>query len=150
MAERKQIEMLSALMGEQGQDALQMMRRMERLKRLMGTTNPAEQIHPLPKPQKENVFSCSSHENMISAAIPFLDQEYQKEIYVLVRLMEMRRVLQGGLLESREKAEEPPAVRRRKLLGAIQPHLSSQEQERLQYLCRIMDMKAIMEQEGIK
>lgn len=150
MAERKQMEMFSALMGEQGQDALQMMRRMERLKRLIGTEKSAEQIHLLPKMQEKNVFSCNSHESMISAAIPFLDQEYQKEIYVLVRLMEMRRVLQGGLLESREKAEEPPAVRRRKLLGAIQPHLSSREQERLQYLCRIMDMKAIMEQEGVK
>ena len=52
MAERKQMEMLSALMGEQGQDALQMMRRMERLKRLIGTEKPAEQIHLLPKMQE--------------------------------------------------------------------------------------------------
>ena len=58
MAERKQMEMLSALMGEQGQDALQMMRRMERLKRLIGTEKSAEQIHLLPKMQEKNVF-CS-------------------------------------------------------------------------------------------
>ena len=42
MAEKDQMEMLSALMGEQGQDALQMMRRVERLKRLMGTAKMAE------------------------------------------------------------------------------------------------------------
>ena len=37
MAEKDQMDMLSALKGELGQDALQMMRPVVRLKRLMGT-----------------------------------------------------------------------------------------------------------------
>ena len=150
MAERKQMEMLSALMGEQGQDALQMMRRMERLKRLMATTKPAEQIHSLARTQKENVFSCSSHENMISAAIPFLDREYQKEIYVIVRLMEMRRVLDGGLLEMRQKQEDPPALRRRNLLGAVQAYLPAEERNRMETILKMMDMREMMGREELK
>ena len=78
MAERKQLEMLSALMGEQGQDALQMMRRMERLKRLMGTTKPAEQIHLLPKMQEKNVnkkvLTTTVNTNTIKAATNYLNK----------------------------------------------------------------------------
>lgn len=44
---------------------------------------------------------------MISAAIPFLNREYQKELYLVVRLMELRRVMGSELLETRERQEEP-------------------------------------------
>lgn len=102
MAEQNSMEMLSALMGEQGQDAWQMLQRMERLKRLMGTAKPVAQAAPVEIKETGDIFARSKRENMISAAIPFLDREYQKEIYIIVRLMEMRRVLDGGLLEMRQ------------------------------------------------
>lgn len=110
MAENKNMEMLSALMGagEQGKDALQMMERMERLKRLIGP-KPAEPGVSLPKePEEGELFSRSRQEKMISAAIPFLNREYQKEIYIMVRLMEMKRVLREGSLQARERQEESP------------------------------------------
>ena len=137
----KREEMLTEMLGEKGQDALQMIRRMERLQRLMGT----------PKPEKHaNIVSVekgsfrSSKEEMITAAIPFLDQQFQKEIYVMVRLMEMRRVLQGELLETREKQELPAEVRRRQMLGAIQPYMGQEERQQLEQIVKIMDVKTIM------
>lgn len=151
MAEKKEMEMLSALMGEQGKDALAMMQRMERLKRLMGTPKPTEQL--LPAAEKKDggeLFARSRNENMIYAAIPFLNREYQRELYILVRLMEMRRVLQGGVLEAREKQEEPPHLRRRKMLQAVQTYLPQEEQNQLQNLLKMMDMREIMELEGLK
>lgn len=150
MAEKDNKEMLSALIGEQGQDALQMLQRMERLKKLMGSAKPAES-HVLAK--KENagdIFSCSKKENMISAAIPFLDREYQKEIYVIVRLMEMRRVLEGEFLETRERQNDPPALRRQKLLQAIQPYLPEAERNQMETIIKMMTMKEIMGQEERK
>ena len=63
------MEMLSALMGEQGKDALQMIQRMERLKRLMGTTQP--QLPAVEKREETELFTRNRNENMISAAIPF-------------------------------------------------------------------------------
>lgn len=146
MEKQNNMELLSALTG--GQDALQMLRRMERLKRLMGTTQPSAKPVPEKTEVQQGVFR-DRKENMISAAIPFLDREYQKELYVIVRLMEMRRVLGGGLLEAREK-EEQPAIRRRKLLGAIQPYLQPEEKNQLETIVKIMDMKAIMEREDEK
>ena len=110
----KREEMLTEMLGEKGQDALQMIRRMERLQRLMGT--PKQENHTNIVSVEKGSFR-SDKEEMITAALPFLDREYQKEVYVMVRLMEMRRVLQGDLLELREKQELPAELRRRQMLG---------------------------------
>ena len=150
MAEQNSMEMLSALMGEQGQDAWQMLQRMERLKRLMGTAKPVTQAAPVEIKETGDIFARSKRENMISAAIPFLDREYQKEIYIIVRLMEMRRVLDGGLLEMRQKQEDPPALRRRNLLGAVQAYLPAEERNRMETILKMMDMREMMGREELK
>ena len=150
MAEQNSMEMLSALMGEQGQDAWQMLQRMERLKRLMGTAKPVAQAAPVEIKETGDIFARSKRENMISAAIPFLDREYQKEIYIIVRLMEMRRVLDGGLLEMRQKQEDPPALRRRNLLGAVQAYLPAEERNRMETILKMMDMRVMMGREELK
>ncbi len=145
-------EMLSALLGTQGQDALKMIRRMERLKRLMG--NPAQPPAEMPAKhmteKKEEIFGRNRSENMISAAIPFLDWEYQKDIYIEVRLMEMRRMLSGGLLEAREKQEQPPAHRRRQMLGAVRPYLLQEERSQLDTIVKMMELRELIEREEEK
>ena len=126
MAEQKQMEMLSALMGEEGQDAAKMLLRMQRLQRLLGA--PQDTALP-PAPQEEaDVFSRSRRENMISAAIPFLNREYQKELYLVVRLM------------------EPLRLRQRKLLQAVEKYVSQQERGQVRLLLKMMDMKEILGQ----
>ena len=58
MAEQKQMEMLSALMGEEGQDAAKMLLRMQRLQRLLGA--PQDTALP-PAPQEEaDVFRAAA------------------------------------------------------------------------------------------
>ena len=142
MAEKNSLEMLSSVMGEQGKEALQMLARMERLKKLIGTPGPEGTT--MAKKEQEDIFSRSRSENMISAAIPFLDQAYRKELYVMVRLMEMRRVLQGGLLEAREKQQELPNIRRQKLLRAIQPYLEEKERNQMETILKWMTMQELI------
>ena len=138
MAEQKQMEMLSALMGEEGQDAAKMLLRMQRLQRLLGA--PQDTALP-PAPQEEaDMFSRSRRENMISAAIPFLNREYQKELYLVVRLMELRRVMGSELLETRERQEEPLR------LQAVEKYVSQQERGQVRLLLKMMDMKEILGQ----
>lgn len=150
MAEKqKEQELLSALMGEQGADALQMLQRMERLKRLMGTPAPQERSQTAAR-EELGLFARSRNENMISAAIPFLDQEYQKDIYVVVRLMEMRRVLGEEWVEAREKQALSPMLRRRQMLAAMRPYLEHPEQEQMARILKMLDIKEIMEQGGEK
>ena len=142
MAEQKQMEMLSALMGEEGQDAAKMLLRMQRLQRLLG----APQDTALPPAPQEEADVFSRRENMISAAIPFLNREYQKELYLVVRLMELRRVMGGELLETRERQEEPLRLRQRKLLQAVEKYVSQQERGQVRLLLKMMDMKEILGQ----
>ena len=150
MAEKNQMEMLSALMGEQGQDALKMMQRMQRLQRLMGTPAAKESTPPTEKKEEVELFARSRNENMITAAIPFLNREYQRDLYIIVRLMEMKRVLSGGLLEARERQEEPTRLRQRKMLRAIGQYLPVEEKNQMETILKMMDMKEIMEQGGLK
>lgn len=99
------------------------------------------------QPQEEaDVFSRSRRENMISAAIPFLNREYQKELYLVVRLMELRRVMGSELLETRERQEEPLRLRQKKLLQAVEKYVSQQERGQVQLLLKMMDMKEILGQ----
>lgn len=151
MADKNGMEVFSTLAG--GQDTIQMLQRMERLKRLMGTTLPAKQAAEEKIEMRQQMPFCRSRrEDMLSAAIPFLDREYRKGLYVFVRLMEMRRVLGEGYLEARERQEETelPSVRRQKLLGAIQPYLSEREQRQMENILNMMTMKEIMGREETK
>ncbi len=151
-------KLLSEMMGEQGQDALRMLERLERLRRLMGSqterqektgTTAASAMLP-EKREARPPFGGSVSENMITAAIPFLDQEYQRDLYIIVRLMEMRRVFSGGMLEARGRQEEPSSLRRRKMLRAVRPYLPAEDRKQLDMLIKVIDMKEILEREGGK
>jgi len=119
--------------------------RLERLRRLMG--------QDMPQPVQQSaqaVEEGEKQEKMLMAAIPFLDQEYQRDLYVVVRLMEMRRMLTGGVLQARSRDTLPPSVRRRQMLSAIRPCLSQGEQTRLDTLMRVMDARELLiQKEGL-
>ena len=59
-----------------------------------------------------------------------MNREYQKELYLVVRLMELRRVMGGELLETRERQEEPLRLRQRKLLQAVENMYHSRNADR--------------------
>ena len=149
MADKNGMELFSTLDG--GRDTIQMLQRMERLKRLMGT-GIAKQEEERAEVRQEGPFLRSRREDMLSAALPFLDREYRKGLYVFVRMMEMRRVLGEGSLEARERQEEAehPSVRRQKMLGAIQPYLSEREQRQMENILKMMTMREIMGREELK
>ena len=149
MADQNGMELFSTLNG--GQDTIQMLQRMERLKRLVGT-GAAKQTEERMEVRQEGPFLRNRREDMLSAALPFLDREYRKGLYVFVRLMEMKRVLGEGSLEARERQEETeqPSVRRQKMLGAIQPYLSEREQRQMENILKMMAMKEIMGREDGK
>lgn len=139
--------LFSEMLGEQGMEAFRMLERMERLRRLMGTAVPSERAVVEQKETPES-FGRNANENMIFAAIPFLDREYQRDLYVIVRLMEMRRVLSGEMLEARGRQEESPALRRRKLLGAVRPYLEQEQRRQLDTIVKVMDVREILRREG--
>lgn len=91
----------------------------------------------------------NSREKVIHAAIPFLDQEYQKDLYIIVRLLEMRRVMSqpDALLESRSRGVKTidTAQRRRQLLQAVRPYLNAGERSRVDQMAKLMEVRQIMD-----
>ena len=94
------------------------------------------------------LFARTKEENMIYASIPFLDREYQKYLYVIVILMEMKRILQqqwGETLEIRSRSKDSIKMRRKNLLQAIKPYLTKEEKQNIDIVVKAIDMKNIME-----
>ncbi|NLK37077.1 MAG: hypothetical protein GX299_03220 [Epulopiscium sp.] len=103
-----------------------------------------------PEPEEEDdalPFNMNRRERILQAAIPFLDQEYQRNLYIVVRLLEMKRVLgqESVMLESRSRKVDDSHIRQRKLLNAVRPYLSGEEKARVDWMVKIMDMKTILE-----
>ena len=122
------------------EDMLALMARLQRLRRLTQSAGEGKEVPqetPLP-------FAEEKGERILMTAIPFLDWAYQKDLYVIVRLMEMRRMLSGGLLQARSKEAAPPVLRRRQMLSAIRPCLSEEEQRQLDTVLKVMDAKSIL------
>ena len=127
------------------EDMLALMARLQRLRRLTQSAGEGKEVPqetPLP-------FAEEKGERILMTAIPFLDWAYQKDLYVIVRLMEMRRMLSGGLLQARSKEAVPPALRRRQMLSAIRPCLSAEEQRQLDTVLKVMDATSILEGKDI-
>ncbi len=93
-----------------------------------------------------DIYARNRQENVIHAAIPFLDQEYQKDLCIAVRLLEIRRILNmDGGIESRSRQVDDPKIRRRKMLQAVRPYLEKGEQKKVDMMVKTMDVKYIME-----
>ncbi len=163
----EKIKLFSQLMGQEApkeEELLKMMETAKKMQQLFATeqTSPAEktekkewkkEVFPRAKAtlsQKEDItlFPKTKEENMIYASIPFLDKEYQKHLYVIVRLLEMKRVLQEDntvALEARSRPREDVKSRRRGLLQALRPYLTAEERQSVDFIVKAMDMKNIME-----
>ena len=141
-----QLKLLSQMMGAEGSDALQMIERIERMRRLFGS---AEEQKPQDLQVKEaalseSPFGSTQGENILFSAIPFLDMEFQKNIFVIARFMELKRVMEGSQLETRERQEDP-VNRRHNMLRAIQPFLATEDKRQLDTMLKFMEMRSIME-----
>ncbi len=141
-----QMKLLSTMMGADGSDALRMMEKIDRLRRLFGS---AEEQKPQDIQVKESTlpespFGTTQGENILFSAIPFLDMEFQKNIFVIARFMELRRVLEGTKLETREKQEDP-TYRRHNMLRAVRPFLPAQDKMQIDTMLKIMEIRDIMD-----
>ncbi|MDD4844336.1 MAG: hypothetical protein PHU31_08390 [Anaerotignum sp.] len=142
----EQMKLLSGMMGADHSDALQMMERINRLRHLFGNTEEQkpQDIQAKEASAVEAPFGSTQGEKILCAAIPFLDMEFQKNIFVAVRFMELRRVLEGTKLEAREKQEDP-VYRRHKLLRAVRPYLATEDRTQLDTMIKFMEIKEFMD-----
>jgi len=153
MDNNNRMQLMKGLIGEEGAQALEMMQRMEQLRQMLGTPQDVKSVQ---QEKSDMMFlgdgTVGTQEKMLSAALPYLDKAYRKDIYLLGRILELRRVMSGaGILETREGAqeeEEDAYIRQNKLLQAIRPHLSAQDQGKVDMLVKMMQVREMMHSGG--
>lgn len=125
--------MLSQLMGGNN-DPVEMMKMMETAKMLGAAMNTKEE-KPIVKMEevqsKEDEDIRSRQIRAINAALPFLDKEYQKGLFMVVKLMEINRFSPQGSIMAMEKGADNPQRRRIEMINAFNGFLSVEEQKKL-------------------
>lgn len=154
----EQIQNFSRLLGqgesENGlntQDMTKVMEMAGKMSRFFGMLKEKEEEEEkeviIEEQSAAQIFSPSKEIRMLSAAIPFLDKEYQKNIFIAVKLLELRRAGNMKLLHI-QSDESLPMVknkdRRGPLLRAIRPYLSQEEQKNIDMMLKVMKVKSIM------
>lgn len=143
------IQAFSKLMGGEGggdikqEDLLKMIQMIQGLKGLFGTPLKEEQNEKEDGP--EVIAPEDSKIKVLNAALPFLDKEYQKDLYIAVKLMEMRSIRSSQVLSIQsDEAKKPGTDRRNAMLKAVKPYLNQNEQRSIDMLMRVMKMREAM------
>ncbi len=140
-AAKKEAAKAMAEENRQDMSADKTVKQLQQIAKLLQNTEPSDAYkNALPAGS-----SAPRTEEMLRAAIPFLDREYQKNISVMVLVMEASRILSQGTLQARSRQDRPPLVRRKQLLEAIRPYLSETEKQQADGMMRILKMREIWE-----
>lgn len=145
----EKIKMLATLLGgedagPQTEEILAMMEMAENLRPLFmqdaQEETEKETAKALPEP-----FTPTREVRLLRAAMPFLDNQYQKTIYVLTKAMEIRqageqKTLQIASEEGGKRSKGKPAA----LLRAIQPYLLEHEQRQVESILKLYKMREMM------
>lgn len=125
--------MISQLLGGSG-DQAEMLKMVETAKALGATMNTKEEkpvikmdeSHP-----KEDEDMRSRQIKAINAALPFLDQEYQKGLFMVIKLLEINRFSPRGGIMAMENGGDNQQKRRIDMINAFNGYLSVEEQKKL-------------------
>ena len=123
--------------------------------RLFNMMNDAEQAEPeAPPPQynEEQARPAASVEALtdtpelrgIKAALPYLDERYQRNISIFIKLVEMQRLLEayGRRVIDMHARQDPDW--RRGMLKAIRPHMPEEKQKQIDTLLNALSMQELM------
>ncbi len=82
---------------------------------------------------------------VIKAAIPFLDREYQKNLFLAVKLMEMSREFDSGAmsLQCQSIREDSDDKQRESMLRAVRGQLSRENGRKLDVILKMMEARRI-------
>lgn len=145
--EKKELNMetLMGFMGNQDGNAPEMQQRMERLRKLMGGGNgeeapSKEEAFQGSIPKRENPFENTAEENRMLAMLPLLDGDEQKQLYVLVRSMQLKRALH---MEDAPSFHEPMSEKERqtRMMNEMMKTMPKEKREQMANLERLMMMQ---------
>lgn len=139
------MEMLMKFMGSGEGNTPEMQQRMERLKKLMGGGNgqdasSSKNTFQEEAPRRENPFENTAEENRMLAMLPLLDADAQKQLYVLVRAMQLKRAMS---MEDAPSFHEPMSEKERqaRMMEEMKKTMPREQREQMANLERLMMMQ---------
>ncbi len=128
-------------------DMLKAMEMAKKFSMVMNTLNEEEPDIQAEESRLSEGFFPSRPMKVLKAAIPFLDQEYQKNLYVAVKLMEVNAIRNMDTLTIQSRSSVPAAPgydKRGAMLRAIKPYFNMEEQKDIDMVLKLIKMKRLM------
>lgn len=91
----------------------------------------------------ENINNVNDGVKTIEKAIPYIDPKYQKNLEIMVKIMELQKVINS--FSAITIQSKNPEEKSRKMLMAIKPELDNKKQKMLDLFVKVMEIKTIME-----
>ena len=120
---------------------LSAMKKVEKIKAFMDSQAKVDEAKPIAQ-KSDNIYDSNK---FIYASIPFLNEEYQRSIYIVVKLMELKRVFDMPVISIQSKTSQKSSFeRRRELLNTIREYIPKEDATKLDNILRFMEMRRLM------
>ena len=150
----KNIDKIKMLSGMLGQDGSMDAGKMENIinaittaKKLGIINMPQEESHDIAVSENTEQDNSSFGEGIraIKAAIPFLNREYQKHLFLAVKLMEMNKEYDDGKmsLQCQSITEGTSEEQREAMLRAVRGQLGSESGRKLDVILKMLEARRI-------
>lgn len=129
-------------------DIMKAMEMANKMKGIMSMFNDEEKddTPEIEMAKSDDILSPTREISVINAAIPFLDKEYQKNLFIAVKFLEMKKLssMDTISIQSQSSVEGKRSDRRGAMLKAMRPYLSKDERKEVDQLMKFMKLKNMM------
>ena len=127
-------------------DLLSAVEKAKKLQTLLHLLQPPKAEITISKAPETNPFLPPKEMKIINAALPYLDQNNQKTLYLLLKLLEIRQIqTMPNILESQSAEKSARRKESREMLIAVKPYLNQKEQNEVDIILKLIEMKKLME-----
>ncbi len=89
--------------------------------------------------------NINNNNDFIYAAIPFLNEEYQKSIYIAVKLMELKKAFDMPVISIQSKKPQKSSIERKKeLLNVLKSYMSKEDAVKIDNILRFIEMRKLI------
>ncbi|OUQ59162.1 hypothetical protein B5E58_05140 [Tyzzerella sp. An114] len=122
-------------------EALSKAKKIKSLIEMNSNVKKQEEVH--------NEINTDDKNNFIYAAIPFLNEEYQKSIYIAVKLIELKKAFDMPVISIQSKTVQKSSYERKKeLLSVIKKYMSKEEAAKIDSILKFIEMRKLINMKG--
>ena len=134
----EQVRALSKIMGGDSDDMSQKIAMAQKLSSMMSKESNDEKIQKISSSGDRNV-------DILSAALPYINSNFQKPFSILINIMQIKAILKKGVYQPNNISMAENGQDKRKLMiKAVMPYLESEQRKNLNMIWKLMEMMQTM------